>query len=254
MDFEQFSADWEKAFDLIEEITNANSVQSAEQIFNENITHPLTIYGLLDHALLIDPDKRVVKDCMKNILSFVKEPFPNPYFDLPTNDPIGEVMLKPIIHFPIEITQNSNPQLFIEWILVGYAYLYRSFQNQGIQAHDSLNTMADSIEQNSDDFAFLIFGHYLDIQDYSEAYTKFLIFCYLSAGLGFQKHRGNNQKFIQLTSEAKRYAEWLNQRGMPKEFDDLFDEGKAIADKMFNKVVSDIKSGQIVLSNLKVPI
>ena len=254
MDFKQFSADWEKALDSREEIMNANSLQSAKQIYNENITHPLTVYGLVDYSLIIDRNKQIVRDCMKNIIGFVKDPFPNPYFDLPTNGPIGEVMLKPIINFPIEIPQHSNPKAFIDWILVGYAFLYKSFQNQGTQAYDSLETMGNSIEQNSDDFAFLIFGDYLNIQDYSGAYTKFLIFCYLSAGLGFQKHRGNNQKFIQLTSEAKRYAEWLNQREIPKELDALYDEGKAIAEKIFDKVISDIKSGQIVLSNLKVPI
>lgn len=253
MDFQKFSNEWESAFEAREEIINSNSLKSALRFYEDNIIHPLSIYGLLDYALLIEEDREIVKKCMKEILTFVKQPFPNPYFDLPTNDPIGEVMLKPIINYPIEITQNSNPQLFLDWILVGFAYLYKSFQNQGIQAHDSLTTMGSSIEQNSDDFAFLIFGHYLGFQDYSGAYSKFLIFCYLSAGLGFQQHSGNNQKFFELTSEGKGYAEWLNERGEQKELDVLYDEGKAIADKMFNKVVNDIRSGQIVLATLQVP-
>ncbi len=254
MDLKQFSIKWESAFEVRVEIMSANSLQIAQQICKKYNYHPLTLYGLLDYALIIEPNKQIVKDCMTNVLSFIKQPFPNSYFELPTNDPIGEIMLKPIVHFPLVVSQNSNPQLFIEWMLVGFIYLYKSFLNQGLQAYDSLRTMGVAIEQNSDDFAFLLFGHYLGIQDYSGAYTKFIIFCYLSSGLGFQKHGGNNQQFIELTAEAKEYADWLNQRNTFKDIDELFDEGKIIANNLYNKIIKDIENGKIMLENLKVPI
>lgn len=255
MELQKFAKDWEDAFDVRNDILNSNSISEAERVFSQNNIHPLSLYGLLEFSL-INENKLAVKDCMSRVLEFVKEPLPNHYFDLPTNDPIGEIILKPLIQYPLVLSPIGDPniQRYLDWMLIGYIYLYRCYQRKGIEAYESLRTMGVVIERNSDDFAFLIFGSYLGLDDYSNAYTKYLIFTYLSAGIGYQKHGGNNDEFFQLTNEAKRYAEWLNDRNQPKELAQLIDEGMKIANDLYNKILLDIKQGKIDISKLTPPI
>jgi hypothetical protein len=254
MDIQKFAKDWEEAFDVRNNILNARTISEAERIFNQNPIHPLSLYGHIDFSL-INKNKEAIKDCMSKVLEFVKAPLPNHFFDLPSNDPIGEIMLKPLIQYPLAVAPVGDPnvQKYIDWILVGYVFLFRCFQKQGIEAYDSLRTLGSSIEQNSDDFAFLIFGDYLGLNDYSNAYTKFLIFTFLSSGIGFQKHGGNNDEFFKLTNEAKRYAAWLNDNNPTKELSQLIDEGKKIATDLFDKIIMDINEGRINVSELTPP-
>ena len=192
-----FIDEWNIAFDIREEILESKTFAESERIFNANSLHPLILYGRLDYAL-INKNKMIVQDSMNKVSAFIYKPFPNHFFDLHSNDPIGEVMLKPLIPYPLSISpfNDSNVQDCLNWILIGYAFLFNSFKKQGLKAFDSLETMGASIEQNSDDFAFLIFGHYLGIQNYSEAYCKFLVFTFFMSGLGFHKYGNNDSKFL----------------------------------------------------------
>ncbi|HRP60985.1 MAG TPA: hypothetical protein PK833_11985, partial [Vicingus sp.] len=92
MDLQKFAKDWEDAFDVRNDILNSSSISEAERVFSQSNIHPLSLYGLLEFSL-INENKLAVKDCMSRVLEFVKEPLPNHYFELPTNDPIGQIML-----------------------------------------------------------------------------------------------------------------------------------------------------------------
>jgi len=250
----EFISDWERAYSVRVKILNSQNVIEVERIFESHKIHPLTIYGRLDKALLFFKDRLIINDSMERILQFVKTPFPNVYFDSPCNDPIGEVMLKPLINYPFEVAPVNDPNLlnYLNWILVGYAYLYKSYQEQGIAAYDSLRTMGIAIEQNSDDFAFIIFGGYLDNRpNYAVDYTKFLVFCLSNSGLGFKKHGGNVDESNRLIDKAKTYSSWLQSKETSKDWADFIDEGKEIASHLFESVMNDIKSGKISLDNLK---
>lgn len=254
MDLQKFSIEWENADDVRKEILNSRTIEKVEEIFSLNTLHPLSLYARLDFGL-INENKGIVQDSMNKVLNFIYEPFPNYFFNLPTNDPIGEIMLKPLIQYPLNISPINDPNIqnYINWILVGYAHLFMCFRKHGIEAYDSLRTLGAAIEQNSEHLAFLIFGDYLRISNYADAYTKYLVFTFLSSGLGFQKHGNNNDEFFKLTNEAKRYGNWLIQRTPTKDLATVFDEGQAIAIELFNKIMDDIESKNIIISELKVP-
>ena len=252
MDKQQFANEWKNAFDVRAEIMKANTMQEAESIFNSHKIHPLTLYGRVYKALTFE-NKSIVNNSMEMVLKFINKPFPNIYFTSSCNDPIGEIMLTPIIKYPLEVAPVNDPNVlkYLNWILVGYTYLFQSFKQIDLQAYDSLRTIAIAIEQNSDDFAAIIFGGYLKRPNYALDYTKFLVFCLSSAGLGFQKHGNNINEFNNLINEANRYSSWLQSKDPTKDLGDFIDEGKEIATILFESVINDIKSRKISLNNLK---
>lgn len=249
---DEFVHNWKRAFTASEEIREAKNIQTIEKLFKSYPIHPLTLYSRLDLGLAFK-EKFVINDSMEKVLQFISTPFPNIYFDSPCNDPIGQIMLKPLIEYPLEVAPTNDPNVlkYLNWILVGYAYLFKSFKDQGIAAYDSLRTMGIAIEQNSDDFAFIIFGGHLNRSNYALDYTKFLVFCLANSGLGFQKHGNNMDEFQHLTSEAKRYSSWLQSKEPSKDWADFIDEGQEIASILYESVINDIESGKISLDNLK---
>lgn len=254
MNKEKFVQDWEQAFDLRLEILNAKSISESESLFRSNPLHPLSLYGRLDYALN-KKDKEVVEDCMVKVIKFLSAPLPNTYFEFPTNDPIGEIMLKPFIVFPLLSSPFDEPSTkqYTDWILTGFVYLFKSYQQQGIKAFDSLRTMGKVLEQNNDDFTFLIFGRYLGLHEPINAYVKFLIFTFFYSGAGYQQFNGDVEEFTKLTEAGEVYAKWLNERNQPKDLAQLLDEGQEIATKLFNKVITDINEGTIKVEELIPP-
>lgn len=251
---QEFSDDWSNSFDVFQEMIESESFSEVKKLFNSNPIHPLTILGRLDMSLIFEKKKKMI-DSMERILNYIDYPFPNNYFDLPTNDPIGQIMLKPLIEYPIKVDSimDNDIQNKINWILVGYSYLFKCYLYQGESAYDSLRTLGSSIESNSDHFAFLIFNSYLGFDDYSVAYSKYLVFMFYESAIGFKNHGNNLIQFNELNNEAIRYSNWLKNKNQDGDFSTFYREGKIISQNLFNKIIKDISSKEIDLKKLKVP-